>query len=264
MSAISTSRRGLGPEPQGGSGKTGRLGRVGRALPALSSPPLQSGSRPPRPHPIPRHPSFPPPGSGPAPTVSSGSMRILKVCCCSVLSVMVTAMAGPERRGGPGILTQHATHAAAILAPSRAASRPLPGQEVRAPTTRARDLRPPLALVGMRERLLARHAQSKLGFRRQLLIQHAYTSRGSLRVTPCPLAVTSDGHKMAPTSPTFMILSLLITSNKIFHLLVVDTCISCTKAFFVSQMTFVLVWLPSKEPLLGTGKKHSKGHQQLV
>lgn len=81
-------------------------------------------------------------------------MRILKVCCCNVLSVMVTAMAGPERRGGPGILTQHATHAAAILAPSRAARRPLPGQAVRAPTTRARDLRaPPLAFVGMRTRV---------------------------------------------------------------------------------------------------------------
>lgn len=86
-------------------------------------------------------------------------MRILKVCCCSVLSVMVTAMVGPERRGGPGILTQHATHAAAILAPSRAARRPLPGQTVRAPTTRTRDLRavgppppPPWAFVSMRTR----------------------------------------------------------------------------------------------------------------
>lgn len=150
MSAISTSRRGLDREPNGGSGKSGRLGEVGRALPAPSSPPLQSGSRPPRPHPYPppRHPSFPPPGSGPAPTVSSGSMRILKVCCCSVLSVMVTAMAGPEQRGGPGILTQHATHAAAILAPSRAGSRPLPGQAVRARTTRARDLRPPPLSLG--------------------------------------------------------------------------------------------------------------------
>ena len=88
----------------------------------------------------PRIPSFPPPGSSLARTVSSGSMRILKVCCCSVLSVMVTAMAGPERCGSPEIFTQHAIHAAAILAPSRAASRQLPGQALRTPTIKARDL----------------------------------------------------------------------------------------------------------------------------
>lgn len=89
----------------------------------------------------PSEPVTPIPGSSLARTVSSGSMRILKVCCCSVLSVMVTAMAGPERRGGPGTLTQHATHAAAILVPSRTACRPLPGQVLRAPTIRARDPR---------------------------------------------------------------------------------------------------------------------------
>jgi hypothetical protein len=65
--------------------------------------------------------------------------------------VMVTAMAGPERRGGPGILTQHATHAAAILAPSRAKGQALPGQEVRAPATSARDRRASLwFLMSMR------------------------------------------------------------------------------------------------------------------
>lgn len=89
----------------------------------------------------PSEPVTPIPDPSLARTVSSGSMRILKVCCCSVLSVMVTAMAGPERRGGPGTLTQHATHAAAILVPSRTACRPLPGQALRAPTIRARDRR---------------------------------------------------------------------------------------------------------------------------
>ena len=133
---------GAGPRTRGRLGS--QASREGWAGPCPRRPPRPFSREPVLPAPThPRHPSFPPPGSGPAPTVSSGSMRILKVCCCSVLSVMVTAMAGPERRGGPGILTQHATHAAAILAPSRAASRPLPGQAVRAPTTRARDLRAP-------------------------------------------------------------------------------------------------------------------------
>lgn len=102
-------------------------------------------------------------------------MRILKVCCCSVLSVMVTAMVGPERRGGPGILTQHATHAAAILAPSRAARRPLPGQTVRAPTTRTRDLRavgpPPAAAMGLREH--AHESGPESGVRRPTSTQPA-------------------------------------------------------------------------------------------
>lgn len=48
---------------------------------------------------------------------------------------------GAERWGNPRIFTQHATHAAAILAPSRAARRQLPGQALRAPTIRMRDLR---------------------------------------------------------------------------------------------------------------------------
>lgn len=103
------------------------------------APPTGISAPPPPSHPA--APVTPPPGSSLARTVSSGSMRILKVCCCSVLSVMVTAMAGPERQGSPRIFTQHATHAAAILAPSRAARRQLPGQTLRAPTIRMRDLR---------------------------------------------------------------------------------------------------------------------------
>lgn len=128
----------------------------------LPAPPARISDSLPPPHP--HIPSFPPPGSSLARTVSSGSMRILKVCCCSVLSVMVTAMAGPERCRGPGIFTQHAIHAAAILAPSRADSRQLPGQVLRAPTIKARDLQasslrpPPLTFVGMHE-----HAHTKLG-----------------------------------------------------------------------------------------------------
>lgn len=50
VSALSTSRRGLGREPNGGSAKSGRLGGVGRIPPAPSSPPLLSGSLSPRPH----------------------------------------------------------------------------------------------------------------------------------------------------------------------------------------------------------------------
>ncbi|EGW00616.1 hypothetical protein I79_008348 [Cricetulus griseus] len=38
-------------------------------------------------------------------------------------------MAGPEQCGSPRILVQHATHAAAILAPSCAVGKALPGQE---------------------------------------------------------------------------------------------------------------------------------------
>lgn len=138
------------PEPPGAepgtirvSGKVRPVGRMGTARRRAVFPAslVRIPASPPPPHP--RHPSLPLPGSGLARTVSSGSMRILKVCCCSVLSVIVTAMVGPERRGGPGILTQHATHAAAILAPSRAVSRPLPGQAVRAPTTAARVLSAP-------------------------------------------------------------------------------------------------------------------------
>ena len=114
-----------------------RLPRLCRRDPGLAPPPPS----PPPPHPL--HPSLPLRSSGLARTVSSGSMRILKVCCCSVLSVIVTAMVGPERHSGPGILTRHATHAAAILAPSRAARRQLPGQAVRAPTTTTRDMSAP-------------------------------------------------------------------------------------------------------------------------
>lgn len=141
-------------------------------------------------------------------TVSSGSMRILKVCCCSVLSVMVTAMAGPERRGSPRIFTQHATHAAAILAPSRAARRQLPGQELRAPTTRMRDLRtslPPTTWLSWacaqecpRTR---RRVRSAPGKGRVNISVRVHSSRDFLSVTPYPFAVTSYGHKMAPKSP---------------------------------------------------------------
>lgn len=45
---------------------------------------------------------FPPSGQSPAGaslTVSCGSMRILKVCCCSVFNVTVTAMAGEREKG---------------------------------------------------------------------------------------------------------------------------------------------------------------------
>lgn len=157
---------------------------------------------------LPSEPVTPIPGSSLARTVSSGSMRILKVCCCSVLSVMVTAMVGPERRGGPGTLTQHATHAAAILVPSRTACRPLPGQALRAPTIGARDRRaralfpfpsalPPLHPSGPTPHLGLswacvkgplgsgmRTLNSKLLERWMLAAKRAGLSRGFLRVTP--------------------------------------------------------------------------------
>ena len=158
------------PEPPGAepgtirvSGKVRPVGRMGRARPCAVLPASVVGipASPPPPHPL--HPSLPLRSSGLARTVSSGSMRILKVCCCSVLSVIVTAMVGPERQSGPRILTRHATHAAAILAPSRAAHRQLPGQAVRAPTTTTRDMSAPPwpSRACARARPRAKHAQTQ-------------------------------------------------------------------------------------------------------
>lgn len=147
-------------------------------------------------------------------------------------------MAGPERRGGPGILTQHATHAAAILAPSRAARRPLPGQALRASTLRTRDLRAPAprpeGLLGhAHENALGpgvRRVNSARKNGRVLVPKCAHPSRDCLQVTPCPLAVTSCGHKMAPKYPLLLCYEFrfFTTLNKNFHVLVINTCIYST------------------------------------